>query len=307
MNVLQVENIRKSFGKLEAVGGISFSVGEGVIYGLLGPNGAGKTTTIRMIMNIIVPDAGRISILGEANLKKASDQVGYLPEERGIYRKMKTGEVLLFLCRLKSMPDREARKEIDRWLERMELSSWKNKKVEELSKGMQQKLQLIGTLIHRPRLLILDEPFMGLDPINTNLVKNILLEFRESGTSIIFSTHLMENAEKLCGEIFLINKGKEVLSGTLSEVKKRFGNQNLFIEYEGNVDFLKASKSVRKIDQFGNSVEIQLTRDADTQSLLREAIKSCQIRRFEIREPSLNDIFIDSVAQANGLKGGRTA
>jgi ABC-2 type transport system ATP-binding protein len=298
MNVLEIEKISKSFGSLKAVEDVSFSISEGVIFGLLGPNGAGKTTTIRMIMNIIIPDSGSIAIKGETNLRKASDFVGYLPEERGIYRKMKVMDVLTFLTNLKSMPNREAKKAINEWLDRLELSGWKEKKVEELSKGMQQKLQFIGTILHKPRLLILDEPFMGLDPINTNLIKNIILELQKEGTTIIFSTHLMENAEKLCQEIFLINKGREVLSGKLTEIKKRFGKQNLFIEFDGDAEFIKHSKAVKKVDQYGNVIEAQLVKDADTQTLLKEAVKSCKIHRFEIKEPSLNDIFIESVTQS---------
>jgi len=302
MQVLEVEKINKQFGKLKAVHDVSFSIGEGVIFGLLGPNGAGKTTTIRMIMNIIIPDSGRIAVMGEPNLRKASDYVGYLPEERGIYRKMKVGEVLMFLSKLKSMNSHDARKNIDDWLEKLELKEWKDKKVEELSKGMQQKLQLISTILHKPKLLILDEPFMGLDPINTNTIKNILLDLKESGTTIIFSTHLMENAEKLCQEIFLINKGSGLVSGKLAEVKKRYGKQNLFLEYEGNADFIKSSRVVKKADHYGNVIEAQLNKDAEPQELLKEAIKHCIVKRFEIKEPSLNDIFIDTVTQSE--KGG---
>jgi len=302
MQVLEVENINKQFGQLKAVQDVSFSIGEGVIFGLLGPNGAGKTTTIRMIMNIIIPDSGRISVMGQSNLRKASDYIGYLPEERGIYRKMKVGDVLYFLSRLKSMKGHDAREAIDGWLQQLDLTEWKDKKVEELSKGMQQKLQFIGTILHKPKLLILDEPFMGLDPINTNIIKNILLDLKKSGTTIIFSTHLMENAEKLCQEIFLINKGRGLISGKLADIKKHYGKQNLFLEYEGNADFIKSSKEVKKADHFGNVIEAQLSKDADTQALLKEAVKHCVIKRFEIKEPSLNDIFIDTVTQSE--KGG---
>jgi len=298
MKVLEVENISKTFATLKAVDQVSFEIEEGVSFGLLGPNGAGKTTTIRMITNIIIPDSGRVSVMGNGDLKTAANYLGYLPEERGMYRKMKVGEVLLFLTALKEMNKSEAKKEIDYWLERLELMDWKKKKVEELSKGMQQKLQFIGTILHKPKLLILDEPFIGLDPINTNLIKDIMLELKNAGTTIIFSTHLMENAEKLCDEIFLINKGRNVLSGKLGEVKKRFGMENVIIEFEGKDDFLKRSDQIKNFDNYGNYVEVQLKKDADAQILLQEAMKMARIRKFEIKEPSLNDIFIETVGNS---------
>ncbi len=298
MKVLQVENISKSFGSLKAVDQLSFEIEEGVSFGLLGPNGAGKTTTIRMINHIIIPDSGRISILNNGDFRTACNQIGYLPEERGLYRKMKVGDLLLFLAQLKSMAKSEAQKAIDYWLERLDLMEWKKKKVEELSKGMQQKLQFIGTILHRPKLLILDEPFMGLDPINTNLIKDIMLELKDKGTTIIFSTHLMESAEKLCDEILLINNGKNVLAGRLAEVKKRFGRENVIIEFEGDEQFLKTSDLIKKYDYYGNYVEIQLHQNADPQALLAEAMKFARIKRFELKEPSLNEIFIETVGKS---------
>lgn len=297
MNVLKVENISKSFGDLKAVDQVSFEIGQGVSFGLLGPNGAGKTTTIRMITNIIIPDSGRISILNNGDFSTTSNYLGYLPEERGLYRKMNVGELLFFLAKLKTMNRHDAKTEIDSWLERLDLMEWKKKKVEELSKGMQQKLQFIGTILHKPKLLILDEPFMGLDPINTNLIKDIMLELKAAGTTIIFSTHLMENAEKLCDEIFLINKGRNVLSGKLSAVKKSFGRENVIIEFDGDDGFLKTSAQIKKFDNYGNYVEIQLHKDADPQKLLAEAMKGARIRKFEIKEPSLNEIFIETVGK----------
>ena len=295
MRVLEVRNITKKFGDFIAVDNISFSTEEGSVFGLIGPNGAGKTTTLRMIMNIIIPDYGDISILGNSKMVSATDNIGYLPEERGMYRKMKVGALLLFLTKLKSMPKKEAHKQIDFWLERLELTDWKNKKIEELSKGMQQKLQFIATILHKPKLLILDEPFGGLDPINTNLIKDIILELKQNGTTIMFSTHVMESAEKLCDDIFLINKGREVLYGKLNDIKKSFGRENVLIEFEGNDDFLKRSKQIKKFDNYGRYAEAQLVKNADTQKLLREAMEVSIIRRFEIKEPSLNDIFIESV------------
>lgn len=299
MNVLEVDNISKRFGKLTAVDKVSFSIEEGVVFGLIGPNGAGKTTTIRMIMNIIVPDAGKVSVLGNSDISTATDVIGYLPEERGMYRKMKIKNLLRFLTELKKVNKKEAMRSIDFWLERVGLPEWKDKKIEELSKGMQQKIQFIGTVLHSPKLLILDEPFGGLDPVNQNLIKDILLELKKKGTTIIFSTHVMESAEKLCEEIFMINKGRKVFDGKLSEVKQRLGKRNLLVEYEGSNDFLKSSEIVT-YDDYGNSVEIQLKKNADSQEILKKAISSgTTVRKFEIKEPSLHDIFIDTVGKDN--------
>lgn len=297
MKVLNIENINKSFGKFKAVENISFSIKEGVVFGLLGPNGAGKTTTLRMIMNIIIPDSGRITVLDKKNTRTATNDIGYLPEERGMYRKMKVEKVLLFQAKLKSMPKNEAKKEIDKWLQRLELTEWKKKKIEELSKGMQQKIQFLTTILHKPRLLILDEPFGGLDPINQNLIKDILLELKAQGTTIIFSTHVMESAEKLCEEIFLINKGKKVIYGKLKDIKEGFGKHNICIEYDGSDKFLK-SDQIKKYDNYGNTAEIQISTNGDAQKILREAMESATIRKFEIEEPSLNEIFIESVKGA---------
>lgn len=299
MKILEVESISKSFGDFKAVDNISFSIKEGTVFGLLGPNGAGKTTTLRMIMDIIIPDSGRVSVFGRTNPETAANRIGYLPEERGLYRKMKVGELLLFLTELKSMNRSEAKKEIDYWLERLEMTEWKKKKIEELSKGMQQKIQFVGTILHKPKLLILDEPFGGLDPINTNLIKDIMLEMKHKGTTIIFSTHIMESAEKLCEEIFLINKGQEVLYGKLGDLKRSFGKQNVLIEFEGNDGFLTKSKEIKKFDNYGNFAEVQLKKNADPQKLLKEAMEAVVIRKFEVKEPSLNDIFIESVNETN--------
>jgi len=299
MKVLQVNGICKNFGDFKAVDNISFSINEGTIFGLLGPNGAGKTTTIRMIMNIILPDSGQISVLQETSSASATNLLGYLPEERGLYRKMKVGELLLFLAKLKSMPKRDAVQEMEYWLDKFELSEWKNKKIEELSKGMQQKIQFIGTVIHKPKLLILDEPFGGLDPINVDLIKNVMLELKGKGVTIIFSTHVMESAEKICEEIFLINKGQKVLFGRLTDIKKSVGRQNVFIEFDGSEEFLKKSSQIKKYDFYGNSAEIQLVDRADTQKLLKEAIDAVTVRKFEMQEPSLHDIFIETVNKSN--------
>lgn len=293
-----MKNVSKSFAALKAVDDVSFRIEAGDVLGLLGPNGAGKTTTIRMIMNIIVPDSGTIKLL-ENSAERSANLIGYLPEERGIYRKMKLIDVLLFLAKLKEMKKAEAIDRIEYWLQRLDLLDWKTKKIEELSKGMQQKLQFIATILHKPKLLILDEPFLGLDPINTKLIKEIILELKAKGTTIIFSTHQMESAEKLCNKIILINKGKVIISGTMGEVKESFGNRNIHLEYEGKDDFLQNNPLIRKFDNFGNYVEIQLKDEITSQLFLKEAIGKVQIRKFEIKEPSLNDIFIDSVNNRN--------
>ncbi|MCP4727052.1 MAG: ATP-binding cassette domain-containing protein [bacterium] len=300
MKVLEVENIKKSFGKFQAVNDVTFGIDEGSVFGLLGPNGAGKTTTIRMVMNIIMPDSGKVSILGKNNYDESSPFIGYLPEERGLYRKMKVGELLLFLTELKEMNRKEAKKQVDHWLDRMGLMEWKKKKIEELSKGMQQKIQFIGTIVHNPKLLILDEPFGGLDPINTNLIKDIMIELKGKGTTIIFSTHQMESAEKLCEEIFLINKGENVLSGKLRDIKENFGKKNIHLSYDGKDDFLLNTKLIKKHDNYGNYVEIQLEEGADPQELLGLVMASAKISKFEIKEPSLNEIFIETVEGTNG-------
>ncbi|OPX27980.1 MAG: ABC transporter [Candidatus Cloacimonas sp. 4484_143] len=298
MAILEVKNISKSFASLKAVDDVSFSIEEGDVLGLLGPNGAGKTTTIRMIMNIIVPDSGSVTLLKNSE-ENSTNLIGYLPEERGIYRKMKLVDVLLFLAKLKEMKMHDAKEQIDYWLERLDLIKWKKKKIEELSKGMQQKLQFIATILHKPKLLILDEPFLGLDPINTNLIKEIILELKAGGTTIIFSTHQMESAEKLCNKIILINKGKVILSGKIGEVKESFGKRNIHLEYEGKEDFLNKNKMIKKFDNFGNYVEIQLEENVSPQDFLKEIISKIQIKKFEIKEPSLNDIFIESVHSQN--------
>lgn len=295
MEVISVNDVKKSFASVKAVKGISFSIEKGKVFGLLGPNGAGKTTTIRMIMNIIIPDSGEIKILGEPNSYARTDLIGYLPEERGIYRKMKIKDVLLFLARLKSMQKSAAISKIDYWLERLELLEWRDKKVEELSKGMQQKLQFIATIMHDPQILIFDEPFMGLDPINTKLVKDIIMELKKSGKTIIFSTHLMDSAEKLCDEIMLVNKGARLLWGKVDEVKRKFGKKSIILKYSGDDSFLKDNCLIHDYDDFGHHVEINLNENCTADEFLQSLVGKIKIQKFEINDPSLNDIFIQSV------------
>ncbi len=293
MILLELDKISKNFTDFKAVNQVSFKVNEGSIFGLIGPNGAGKTTTIRMIVNIIMPDSGQIKFLGE---EIVPDQIGYLPEVRGLYKKMYVEELLLFMAKLKSMKTKEAKEQIDYWLKKLNISDWRRKKIEELSKGMQQKIQFITTLLHKPKLLILDEPFGGLDPINTNLIKDIILELKESGTTIIFSTHVMESAEKICDDILLINKGVVILCGKLSEVKKNFKKHNVLIAYDGSDDFIKKSTEIEKFNNYGHYVELQLKQGGNAQRILEQAVQDkVVIQKFEIKEPSLNEIFMEAV------------
>jgi ABC-2 type transport system ATP-binding protein len=299
MKAIDVENITKKFGSFTAVDHLSFDVPKGSIYGLLGPNGAGKTTTIRMIMNVIIPDEGEIHVLDEKMSESMKSRIGYLPEERGLYPKMKIGELLVFLAYLKDFRGQEAKNAIDQWLDRFDLLNWREKKIEELSRGMQQKVQFIATVIHRPELIILDEPFSGLDPVNTKLLKDIMLEMKEEGVTIIFSTHRMEQVEMICDNICLINKAQSVLRGNLAEIKRNYGRNTIILEYEGDARQIKEYSEVEKIDDYGKYMEIKLKDHADPQDLLSSLAGKVRIDRFEIKEPTLNAIFIEKVGEKN--------
>jgi ABC-2 type transport system ATP-binding protein len=300
MNALEIENISKKFDSFYAVKDLSFQIPDGTIYGLLGPNGAGKTTTIRMVMNIIIPDEGNIKVLNQKMDEEMKRRIGYLPEDRGLYPKMKVGELLLFLAGIKGFKGEKARKEVDFWLERFDLADWREKKVEELSRGMQQKLQFIVTVVHQPELFILDEPFAGLDPVNTKLLKDIMLEMKEKGRTIIFSTHRMEQVEMICDNICLINKAEKVLEGNLSQIKKQHGKNTVLLEYEGQAGFIKSFPEIEKIDDYGKFMEIKLKEKADPQHLLLELVGKIKISKYEIKEPTLNAIFIEKVGERNG-------
>lgn len=299
MNALEVENISKRFGDFFAVKNLTFKIPKGTIYGLLGPNGAGKTTTIRMVMNIIIPDEGAVKILEQEMNEETKERIGYLPEDRGLYPKMKVGELLLFLTELKGVKGEEARSRIHFWLERFDLVNWRQKKVEELSKGMQQKIQFIATVIHKPELIILDEPFGGLDPINTKLLKDIMLEMKSEGRTILFSTHRMEQVEMICDNICLINKAEMVLEGNLNKIKKQYGKNTVVLDYEGDASFIKEFPSIEKIDDYGKYMEIKLKEQSDSQDLLDRLVGKVRINKFEVKEPSLNAIFIDKVGARN--------
>ncbi|MBD3413012.1 MAG: ATP-binding cassette domain-containing protein [Candidatus Aminicenantes bacterium] len=299
MNAIEVENISKRYGQFFAVDNLSFQVPEASVYGLLGPNGAGKTTTIRMIMNVLIPDKGRIRVLGEKMSEAMKTRIGYLPEERGLYPKMKVGELLVFLANLKDFRGPQAKEAIDSWLDRFDLLEWKEKKVEELSRGMQQKVQFIATVIHKPELIILDEPFSGLDPVNTKLLKDIMLEMRDQGVTIIFSTHRMEQVEMICDNICLINKAQSVLKGNLDQIKREYGKNMVILEYEGDSRQVKQYPGTETIDDYGKYMEIKLKDQADPQELLASLAGKIRVDRFEIKEPTLNAIFIEKVGEKN--------
>ena len=300
--LLQLENVHKKFGDFTAVSDVSFSIEKGSIYGLLGPNGAGKTTTLRMIMDIIAPDAGTITFSGDRHIQEFLDRIGYLPEERGLYRKMKVRDVVLFIAELKGVQKQHALSEIDRWLEKMQLSEWRDKRIDELSKGMAQKIQFIATVLHEPELVILDEPFSGLDPINMTLLKDMMLELRDGGTTIIFSTHVMEQVEKLCDRICLIHQGEVLLEGDLRTIKQSFGKNSVEIEYLGSLDPIRQSDSIRGFNDFGQYAEVQLATPESYGPLLRELVeKGVDVTRFELVEPTLHEIFVRSVEAHGGV------
>ncbi len=301
MNLLQLENVHKKFGDFTAVSDISFSIQKGSIYGLLGPNGAGKTTTLRMIMDIIAPDAGTITLNGNRHIRDFLDRIGYLPEERGLYRKMKVRDVILFIAELKGLYKQQALGEIERWLEKMQLSEWENKRIDELSKGMAQKIQFITTVIHKPELIILDEPFSGLDPINMTLLKDLMLELRDEGSTIIFSTHVMEQVEKLCDHICLIHQGKVLIEDELRAVKRAFGKNSVEIEYVGSLEPIRNSDWIQGINDFGQYAEVKLRSPEDYRPLLQELVeKGVDVTRFELVEPTLHEIFVRSVEAQGG-------
>jgi ABC-2 type transport system ATP-binding protein len=297
MNALEIEDITKRFGDFYAVKDLSLKIPQQTIFGLLGPNGAGKTTTIRMVMNIIIPDKGSIRVLDKKMDEAMKERIGYLPEDRGLYPKMKVGEHLYFLSELKGIRGQDARKRIDFWLERFDLTDWKLKKVEELSRGMQQKIQFIATVIHDPELIILDEPFSGLDPVNTKLFKDIMLEMKKNGRTIIFSTHRMEQVEMICDNICLINKAKMVLEGNLSHIKKQYGKNSVVLDYDGDASFIQSLPEIEKIDDYGKFMEIKLKEQTDPQKLLNTLVGKIRITKFEIMEPTLNAIFIEIVGE----------
>ena len=293
MYALEVKNLSKNFNGIRAVDDASFTVPEGSVFGLIGRNGAGKTTTIRMMMNIYVPDSGEVILRGTKIGQEFKDKVGYLPEERGLYKKMKVMDTLLFLAELKGKTGKEVERNALNYLKRFDIAERKNSKLEDLSKGNQQKIQFIASILHDPEFLIFDEPFSGLDPINTDLLKDIILEKKEEGKVIIFSTHLMDFAEKLSDHIAMIDHGKIILKGSLSEIKSQFAQKNITLEAEGDLSFLERAAFVEKVENFGNSIGIKVKEASQTQELLKLLVQNnVKVNKFAANEISLHEIFI---------------
>jgi len=290
MNAIDLNHITKTFGKFTAVDDLSLSVPKGSVYGFIGPNGSGKTTTLRMIMNILYPDAGEIRIFNEPINRSSVDRIGYMPEERGLYKRMKVRELLQFLGSLKNV--RDVRSRVDQWLDRLDLSDWGNKKVETLSKGMSQKVQFIATVVSQPELVLLDEPFTGLDPVNTDVIKDAILGLQAQGTTVIFSTHDMRMAEKMCDFIFMIFKGQKVLDGTLDAIQDRFGHDTIRIRSEEGAASLRAIEGVDKVNDFGQFQELRIVPGADPHQILTEIMGRTRLTSFDIVKPSLHDIFV---------------
>ena len=290
MNTVELRDVTKTFGTHTAVDELSLDVPRGCVYGFIGPNGAGKTTTLRMIMNILYPDRGSIRVFGEQRRHAHTDRIGYLPEERGLYKKMKVREVLRFYGDLKSA--RDVNREVDRWLDQLELADWADKKVETLSKGMSQKVQFIAAVVSKPELVILDEPFTGLDPVNADVLKDAVLELQSNGTTVIFSTHDMNVAEKMCDFIFMIFKGRKVLDGTLTSIQDRYGSDTIRLRIEGDGAVLHNLAGVERVNDYGRLQELRMTAGGDSQQILAAIMSKTRVRYFELARPSLHDIFV---------------
>jgi len=291
MDALVLESVCKSFGSVQAVQDLSVRVPAGCIHGFLGPNGAGKTTTLRMIMNILQPDAGRIERLGDGEAG-VLDRIGYLPEERGLYRKMTVARTLHYLGSLKGVSSEQLRRRVPEWLERLGLEAWSGRKVENLSRGMQQKLQFAISAIHDPELMILDEPFSGLDPVNQDLVEQIILDMRQRGRTVLFSTHMMHQAQRLCDRLLLINRGRAVAAGGLAELQGRWPSKAVLLRLEGDGRFLGELPQVVEARESGGQWDITLAAEADAQQLLRAVVERASVLSFEVKRPSLHEIFI---------------
>ncbi len=299
MGVIKVEGVSKSFDDTQAVDDVSFEVSAGRIFGLLGPNGAGKTTAIRIINHILLADSGTVTINGKNIGPETQRMIGYMPEERGLYKKMKVSEQLIYLARLKGLSKPEAKTAISYWVKRFEAEDYLNKNVGELSKGMSQKIQFIATIAHDPDIYIFDEPFSGLDPINSETLKEIVLELRDEGKTILFSTHRMERIEQMCDEICLFNQGRTVLKGNLREIKQSFGKNTINLEFDGDSSFLDTLDNVRINNRSNNFAEIRVLNGQDPQGILKTAMEHAQIYTFERVEPSLQEIFISTVGEDN--------
>ena len=293
MAAIQIENVTKRFGDFTAVNNVSLSVPEGSIYGFIGPNGSGKTTTLRMIMNILLPDSGTVSVFGQHSSATARDNVGYLPEERGLYKRMEVRRLLRYYGQLKGKSLKEVDPVINTWLDRFQLTQWAGKKIEALSKGMAQKTQFISAIVSSPKLLILDEPFSGLDPVNADALKDAVLDLRKQGTTIVFSTHDMSAAERMCDRIFMIFKGNKVLDGTLDEIQAKYGLDTVRVKIPGGRATLAGignASDIESINDYGNYQELRLK--SDPQKFLQQLVLKSPVEHFEITRPSLHDIFV---------------
>ena len=290
MNAIDIQHVTKTYGPVVAVDDLSLAVPEGSIYGFIGPNGSGKTTTIRMMLHIIEPDRGEIRILGDVLHSACTDRIGYVPEERGLYRKMKVRDVLEYFGGLKRAGS--LRKEVNAWLERLDLAAWADKKVEALSKGMSQKVQFIAAVVSRPPLLVLDEPFSGLDPVNADVLREAILALRAEGTTILFSTHDMPVAEGMCDTILMIFRGKKVLDGTLTEIQSRYGTDTVRVRTEGGAGALEGLRGVDRLTDFGQVQELRLDGTRDAQDLVAEILGRTKVTSFEVMRPTLRDIFL---------------
>ena len=301
MSIVQLEHVRKVYDKKVAVEDLSFSIEPGTMFGLLGPNGSGKTSTIRMMVGITMPDSGVVRLFGEPFKREVLKRVAYLPEERGLYKKMKVIDQLVFLGQLRGLDEATALKRSHEWCERLQITEAIPKKTEELSKGMQQKIQFIATLLHEPELIIMDEPFSGLDPVNATLLIDTMLELRKEGRAILFSTHRMDQVEKMCDAICLISRGKPVLNGTMREVKSRYPRNRVQMTFEGDTGFLR-DPAIEEAKLYNGSAEIRLKDESGAQRLLAQAVNAgtC-ITRFEVMEPTLEEIFIQEVSAGGNV------
>lgn len=293
-SALEIRGVSKRFGQQVAVRDLDLTIPSGSIYGFLGPNGAGKTTTIRMVMSIIYPDTGSIRILGKPNAEGIKDRLGYLPEEKGLYKKMTALEILVYFGRLKGLNGADAKTKARELLTRYGLGDAIDKKCEALSKGMGQKVQILGTTIHDPDLVILDEPFSGLDPVNADVMRDLILQMRREGKTVIFSTHIMQQAEQLCDSILLMHRGDKIIDGTLKEVRSS-GDHGIQLDYDGDGSFLKEMVGVERVNDSGKQAEIYLQKGVDPQSILSQIVGKVTVRRFDLREPSLHEIFVRAV------------
>lgn len=298
--MIKIENIFKHFEDVKAVDGLSFTTSKDKgIFGLLGPNGAGKSTTIRMLMNIIAPDKGLILFDGKPISEEDKNRIGYLPEERGLYPKYKVAEILRYFGSLKGADKTLIEKQIDYWLDRFDLMEWKEQEISKLSKGMAQKIQFIASIVHNPELVFLDEPFSGFDPVSADLLRESIIDLGKQGKNILFSTHIMEQAEKICSEIFIINKGKEVISGNLSEIKKKHSSNSVVIEFDGDGSFIEKLPMVEKVLKFPRYYEVSLNKNSSTDELLQAVVGKIKITKFEVQTVSLHNVFVTLVGDSN--------